>query len=187
MTDQRQQLEIAGHTVTIRPMSHADADREQDFVRRLSPESKRYRFLGAVRDLTPDEVRQFCDVDGHRSMAFIATVEEDGRQRMIGVSRYAPNAESSAREIAITVADDWQHRGLGTRLARALIRHAREHGIRKLYSMDLADNAQMRMLARDLGMKASPDPEDAHQVMYSLSLAELPVVAGSRAVTSTAL
>jgi acetyltransferase len=77
------------------------------------------------------------------------------------------------------VADDWQHRGLGTRLARALIQHAREHGVRKLYSVDLADNARMRMLAEDLGMKASLDPEDARQVIYSLSLTDLPVATGS--------
>lgn len=185
MTDSHQ-LEIAGHTVTIRPMCHADAEMEQDFVRHLSPESKHYRFLGAVRELTPEEIRRFCDVDGHRAMAFVATVEEDGRARMIGVSRYAPNAESSAREIAITVADDWQHRGLGTRLAIALIQHAREHGVRKLYSIDLADNAHMRMLARDLGMRASPDPDDAHQVIWSLSLTDLPVAAGSRAITPAA-
>lgn len=186
MKDESHQLEIAGHTVTIRPMCHTDADREQDFVRRLSPQSKHYRFLGAVRELTPEEVRQFCDVDGHRSMAFVATVDEDNSPRIVGVSRYAPNAESSAREIAITVADDWQHQGLGTRLARTLIQHAREHGVRKLYSIDLADNAHMRMLARDLGMKGSTDPEDAHQVIYSLNLADLPVARGSSTVMSTA-
>lgn len=186
MTDESHQLEIAGHTVTIRPMCHADADREQNFVRRLSPESKHYRFLGAVRELTPQEIRRFCDVDGHRSMAFVATVEEGGLSRIIGVSRYAPNAESSAREIAITVADDWQNQGLGTRLARALIQHAREHGVRKLYSIDLADNTHMRMLARELGMKAATDPEDARQVIYSMSLTDLPVATGSRAVMTPA-
>lgn len=39
MTDEGHQLEIAGQIVTIRPMSHGDADMERDFVRRLSPES----------------------------------------------------------------------------------------------------------------------------------------------------
>ena len=186
MTDERQQLEIAGRTVTIRPMCHTDANLEQEFVCRLSPESKHYRFLGAVRELSPQEVRRFCYVDGHRSMAFVATVDEDGRPRQIGVSRYAPDADGHAREIAITVADDWQNRGLGTQLAIALIQHAREHGVTKLYSIDLADNTRMRMLARDLGMKASPDPDDARQVIYSLSLTDLPGAAERRPVTLAA-
>jgi N-acetylglutamate synthase-like GNAT family acetyltransferase len=66
----------------------------------------------------------------------------------IGVSRYAPNADGNAREIAITVADDWQHLGLGTRLAKALIQPAREHGVKKLYSIDLADNTHMQCSRR---------------------------------------
>jgi GNAT superfamily N-acetyltransferase len=148
MTDNSQQLELAGHIVTIRPMCHADAEMEREFVRCLSPESKHYRFLGAVRELSPQELRRFCNVDGHRSMAFVATIEEGGRPMQIGVSRYAPNADGNAREIAITVADDWQHLGLGTRLAKALIQPAREHGVKKLYSIDLADNTHMQCSRR---------------------------------------
>ncbi len=174
-------MEIDGRTVTIRPICHADTDMEQDFVRRLSPQSKHYRFLGAVRELTAAEARRLCDVDGHRSMAFIATVAEGGGTRQIGVGRYAPGAHSDTREIAVTVADDWQNRGLGTRLAEALIRHAREHGVSKLYSVDLADNTPMRMLAHDLGMSVARDPGDACQVICSLSLASLPPVVESAA------
>lgn len=182
MNDATQSIEIAGRAVTIRPMCHADTALEQEFVRRLSPEAKHFRFLGAVRELTADEVRRFCDVDGHLSMAFIALVEDEAGPRIVGVSRYAPNADRATREIAVTVADDWRNRGIGTRLAQALIRHAREHGIRKLYSIDLTDNTAMRTLAADLGMHAAPDPDDAHQVIYSLNLADLPVARPSHAL-----
>ena len=175
MTGQSRKLEIDGRTVTIRPMCRADTEMEQEFVRCLSAQSKHYRFLGAIRELSTEDVKRLCDVDGHRAMAFVATVEEDGRPRQIGVSRYAPGTNGESREIAVTVADDWQHRGLGTRLVEALIQHAREHGVGKLYSIDLADNAPMRMLAHDLGMSAAPDPADAHQVIYSLSLTSLPL------------
>lgn len=174
MTGQSRKVEIDGRTVTIRPMCRADTEMEQAFVRCLSAQSKHYRFLGAIRELSTEEATRLCDVDGHRAMAFVATVEENGRSRQIGASRYAPGTDCETREIAVTVADDWQHRGLGTRLAEALIQHAREHGVSKLYSIDLADNAPMRMLAHDLGMNAVPDPADAHQVIYSLSLASLP-------------
>jgi hypothetical protein len=46
--------------------------------------------------------------------------------------------------------------------------------VSRLYSVDLADNTPMRMLARDLGMRAARDPADSHQVIYSLNLASLP-------------
>jgi RimJ/RimL family protein N-acetyltransferase len=171
MTD-NQQIEIAGQTVTIRPMCSADADIENDFVRGLSPEAKHYRFLCAVKELSPRELKQLCEVDRDRSMAFVATVQDGGREKQIGVSRYAPDDDGEAREIAITVADEWQHRGLGTRLARQLIEHAREHGVKRLYSIDFADNSRMRALAKDLGMTARRDPDDPHQVIYTLSLAD---------------
>jgi RimJ/RimL family protein N-acetyltransferase len=152
-------------------MYAADVDLEAEFVRRLSPESRHYRFLGGVKELSPRELKRLCDVDGHRSMAFVATTVENGREIEIGVSRYAPNATGDDREIAVTVADAWQNKGIGTRLTRQLIQHAREHGVRRLYSMDLADNDAMRHLAKDLGMTAMPDPDDPHQVVYSLILA----------------
>jgi GNAT superfamily N-acetyltransferase len=179
MTTANQQLEIASQTVTIRPMRLSDAEMESEFVRHLSPAARHYRFLGAVKQLSPEELKRFCDVDGHLSMAFVATVMENGHEIEIGVSRYAPNADGDVREMAVTVADDWQHRGLGTRLARQLIQHAREHGIKRLYSIDLADNGLMRLLARDLGMTATPDPDDAHQVIHSLCLSDNPVITGN--------
>jgi RimJ/RimL family protein N-acetyltransferase len=165
-----QQPQISGESVTIRPMRAADIDMEAAFVRGLSPQSRHYRFLGGVKELSSKELRRLCNVDGHRSMAFVATVIENGRETEIGVSRYAPNATGDVREIAVTVADAWQNKGIGTRLVRQLIEHARDHGVRRLYSMDLADNDAMRHLARDLGMTATPDPDDPRQVIYSLAL-----------------
>lgn len=165
-----QQPTIADESIMIRPMRAADMDLEAKFVRGLSPQSRHYRFLGGVKELSDRELKRLCNVDGHRSMAFVASVVENGEETVIGVSRYAPNATGDIREMAVTVADAWQNKGLGTRLARQLIQHAREHGVRTLYSMDLADNDAMRHLARDLGMTAVPDPDDPHQVIYSLTL-----------------
>ena len=107
---------IAGEVVSIRPIRIADAQMEADFIRRLSAETKHYRFLGGVKELSPIELSRLCQVDGRHSMAFVATVRRDGVETEIGVSRYAPNSRSDAREIAVTVADEWQHKGLGTML-----------------------------------------------------------------------
>jgi len=72
--------------------------------------------------------------------------------------------------MAVTVADEWQKHGLGTFLAQHLIDYAKLHGVRTLYSVDLADNDGMRRLAKDLGMTTRHDPEDAHQIIHSLNL-----------------
>src|SRR5208282_6713184 len=127
-------------TLTIRPIQIGDVEMMQDFIRRLSPEAKRFRFLGGVSELPSPELRRLCDVDGKYSMAFVATVLRNGREVEIGVARYAPYAGSNSREIAVTVADEWQHRGLGTTLVKHLIETAKLNGVTHLYSVGLADN-----------------------------------------------
>ena len=164
------QIEISGKQLTIRPIRITDAVMEAEFVRRLSPESKHYRFLGGVRELKPEVLKEFCNVDGHHTMAFVATVHEGDEEIEVGVSRFAPNASEQVREMAVTVADAWQHKGLGLILVQQLIDFAKEHGVKSLYSVDLNDNIHMKQLADDLGMSSRRDPEDAHQVIYSLAL-----------------
>jgi len=164
------ELFIAGHLVTIRPLQSSDAQIEAEFVRNLSDETKHFRFLGAVKELSAADLKRLCNIDGQHNMAFVATVREDGRESQIGVSRYAEGAKSDVREMAVTVADSWQHKGLGRLLAHQLINYARAHGVKQLYSVDFAENTAMHHLAHDLGMNARRSPDDPTQVIYSLSL-----------------
>jgi GNAT superfamily N-acetyltransferase len=163
-------LRLTGETVTIRPIRIDDLQMEQNFIRRLSPTAKRYRFLGGVSALPPQELRGLCDVDGKNSMAFVATAPQNGREVEIGVARYSPETGSTTREMAVTVSDEWQHRGLGTALVKHLIEAAKLNGVTQLHSMDLADNEGMAALAKDLSMTSMRDPSDPRQVIYSLAL-----------------
>lgn len=158
------------YSITIRPIRFTDTEMETDFMRRLSSTTKHFRFLGGVQEVSPQMLNYLCDIDGHYSMAFVATVVEDGKEIEIGVSRYASNAKEDVREMAVTVADEWQNHGIGTLLTEKLMDFAKAHGVKRLYSVDLADNTSMRHLARDIGMTSQRDPEDAHQVIYSLAL-----------------
>ena len=161
---------IAGEKVTVRSIRMDDLEMERDFIRRLSPAAKHFRFLGGVSELPIKELRRLCDVDGKNSMAFVATVLRNGREAEIGVARYSPADKSTTREMAVTVSDEWQHLGLGTTLVKHLIDHAKLNGVTQLYSIDLADNDAMGALAKDLGMASKRDPDDPHQVIYSLAL-----------------
>lgn len=161
---------IAGKTITIRPIRRTDTDIEANFVRQLSPMAKHYRFLGGVKELSPTELKRFCEVDGKHSMAFVATTTQGGSETQIGVSRYAPNSKSDTREIALTLADDWHGKGLGPLLMKQLIASAIEHGVKRLYAIELIDNAEMRTLADELGMSTQADPDDARQLIYTLML-----------------
>ena len=89
--------------------------------------------------------------------------------REVGVARYSgvPNGKA---EIAVTVSDEWQNKGLGTALMKRLIELARQRGIREFYSVDASGNDHMRKLAQHLGFQCKTDPEDATQVIYTLQL-----------------
>jgi GNAT superfamily N-acetyltransferase len=143
---------------------------EADFVRNLSADTKHYRFFCALRELSPADVSRFCNVDGPHTMAFVATVCDEGHEVEIGVCRYSPGRKSDLREMAVTIADEWQHTELAKLLMDQLLIFAKQHGIRQLYAVELADNQLMRHFAKDVGMAAERDPSDANQVIYSLGI-----------------
>lgn len=168
------QTHIDERTVTILPVrltNEAIEAIEAKFVQLLSPQFTHFQFFGGARELSPQAVEAFCTVHGrHHSMAFIATLQENGEETQIGVSRFAPNNQYDIREMVVTVADLQQHQELGMLLAEKLIAFAKDHGVKNLYSVELADNWAMRDLARDLGMTAQHDTGGVSQVIYSLSL-----------------
>ena len=159
-----------GTAVLIRPIGKADVALERAFIERLSPETRRFRFLGQSRSVSNAQLERFCDVDYDRDVAFVALVVDGGEMREVGVSRYCIGSEPTVCECAIVVADDWQHRGLGTALMKHLIEHARARGLRAMYSIDLADNSGMQELAQYLGFERHVDPEDFTQVVHTLRL-----------------
>ena len=163
------EVTIGGERVTIRPM-RMDMQMESDFIRRLSPESKFFRFLCAASILPASELRRLCDVDGRKRMAFVASVRRDGCEVEIGVCRFAPNAASDVQEIAVTISEEWQSQGLESMLMKVLIESAKRTGIKQLYSIDTVDNAAMSALAKELGMSSSPGSGHPRQVVHSLTL-----------------
>ncbi|SDH40460.1 GNAT family N-acetyltransferase [Propionivibrio dicarboxylicus] len=150
-----------GERITLRPIAPEDADIEQEFVRHLSDESKYYRFMDALRELTPATLIRFTQIDYAREMALLATIAEGKTERVIGVARYVVCADGETAEFALVVADAWQKRGIGRQLMAALIEEAQEKGIRRMVGDVLAMNAKMLRLAGALGFSSHPDPEDS--------------------------
>lgn len=159
-----------GAMILIRPLPSDDREGEEDFLRALSPQAWRYRFLCNVRVADPAPGDQLMDMEGDRRMAFVALAHEDGRLHAVGVSRYSTTDEASRCECAVTVAENWRHRGLAVLLMRRLIRMAREGGFRQMFSIDAADNRPMQELAACLGFRRSRDPNDPSRVVHVLAL-----------------
>jgi acetyltransferase len=149
-----------GLTVTIRPIRPEDADEEQVFVKKLSPETKYYRFMNTLRELSVAQLVRLTQIDYDREMAFVAMSDIDGRETEIGVARYATNPDGESCEFAIVVADDWQGKGLARRLMGVIIDTARSRGLKYMNGDFLGENRRMIQFVTSLGFVVSPHPED---------------------------
>ena len=107
------------------------------------------RFLGKKKELSAVELRYFTDVDHHDHEALGALDYADGRG--VGIARYVRDADDTqAAEIAVTIVDDWQGRGLGTELLAQLSDRARSEGIRRFTALVSADNVAVARLLRNI-------------------------------------
>ena len=135
----------------LRAIGPQDAERLQDYVRDLSSESRRNRYLGALRELTPTRLDGLTRLGGPGEVVLLALAQVGSRLQMVAEAMLviAPNSERG--EIALSVADEWQRRGLGTLLLRHLERRARRAGARYLFGDVLRTNTAMKGLARKSG------------------------------------
>jgi len=159
-----------GAVITIRPISAADLALEQDFVDGLSA-STGYQRLMSARRPSVEEVKRFTDINPERELALIATAQAQGRERQIGVARCVKEPSSSgAAEFAIVLSDDWQGRGLGTKLLGSLMVAAKQQGVRQLVGTTMSVNRPMLAVARKLGFKLVADPGSATITNLTLDL-----------------
>jgi GNAT superfamily N-acetyltransferase len=158
-----------GTRVLIRPIGKDDGALERAFIERLSPESREYRFLGQVA-VNDNLVRELTDLDYQRDMAFIALRHDAGEKREIGVSRFCVSKDGESCECAVVVSDEWQDKGLGTLLMRHLIEVARQRGIKRMISIDMAENVGMRNLAKSLGFDRTIYHDYPSEVLHTLDL-----------------
>ncbi len=119
----------------------------------LSDESRYRRFLSPVPRLSGSTLRYLTDVDHHHHEAVIAFSE---KREPMGVARYVrADPDSDSAEVAVTVVDRWQGRGLGTALLARLAERAREEGVNRFTATALAANNEMIDLLRNLGVTDS--------------------------------
>jgi len=157
-----------GSRVILRSIGPGDRERLRAFITGLSPESRRSRFLCSVAAPSEALLASLTTPAAARDVALIALTGTAGGEQ-IGEARFSRQADGTA-ETAVVVGDAWRHRGLAALLMRRLIALAQAQGVRQLYSMDGAQNEDVRELARHLGFHARRDPQDATQVIYTLDL-----------------
>lgn len=151
-----------GTPLTIRPIRPEDAQSEAAFVRNLSPGARRFRFMGTISELSPRMLVQFTQIDYRQEMALIAETERNGVTEQHGVARYVINPDNASCEFAIVVSDRLQGQGLGTKLMKALMEAARDHGLSTIKGDVLRENQPMLQLMKELGFDIHHDAHDTN-------------------------
>jgi GNAT superfamily N-acetyltransferase len=136
-----------GSAVVIRQM-HSDAPLLAGGFARWGAVSRWMRFRRPKDGLSPAELRYFTRV-GYHDQALGALDDRTGRQ--VGVAHYIRHADDpQTAEIAVTVVDAWQGRGLGTELLTQLADCAHAEGIQHFTALVADDHAAMAGLLRSM-------------------------------------
>jgi RimJ/RimL family protein N-acetyltransferase len=140
----------SGHRVLVRVLSPDDGPGLAEAFEQLSETSRYRRFFTVKPQLSERSLALLTDVDHHDHEALVAMAPGSGQ--LIGVARYIRNPrQPDQAEVAVTVIDSWQRRGVGTALLRELAQRAAEEGIQHFTAEILAENRPMLTLAHRLG------------------------------------
>jgi RimJ/RimL family protein N-acetyltransferase len=137
-----------GSQLYVRHVKPADRDLIEKAWLLLTEESQRKRFLAPKPRLTSSDLRYLTEIDGHDHVALIA-VRLNEPKRVVAVARYVRLREDpETAEVAVTVADPMQGKGVGKALGVLLADEARGRGVKRFSASILSDNRPaLRLMA----------------------------------------
>jgi GNAT superfamily N-acetyltransferase len=151
----------SGRTLVLRPAERTDRDRIHELFHRLSDESRYRRFLTLKRDLSPRDLAYLSDIDHVSHEAIAAVDQRDGS--FAGLVRVVRRSDwPEAADMAVEVADELQHMGIGTRLTATILERATDMGFATLTATTLRHNPPAHALLTRFGF--SPSGSAGHEV-----------------------
>ena len=140
----------SGEKLLVRPLVSDDAPELATGFGRLSARSRYQRFFTAMPSLSAAHLSYLTRIDHHDHEALVAVIPATGE--IVGVARFIRSHDRpDSAEIAVTIADSWQGRGVGTQLLHRLADRARQEGIIRLTGAILSENRAMLALIRRIG------------------------------------
>ncbi len=140
-----------GTLLNVRPIAPDDIDRLVRLFGRLSPRSVQLRFFSPIRRLSRAQLTRLATVDHDCREALVALSNDE----IIAVARYDAECGARKAEVAVTVEDTWQHRGIGKRLTRRLSTLAVARGFDTFVASILPENRAALSLVRALSPNTS--------------------------------
>lgn len=164
---------LCGEKVTVRPARPQDTGIIQAYIRGLPPASRRNRFLGALNEVSANELYGMTHMDRCSHPALIAENVVEGTCTMIGEARYAVALDGFNCEFAVSVAETWRRKTLGALLVGIVAYRAKALGLRYLVGDVFRSNEAMIALGRKTGFAVTGSVADATLVKITRDLSLL--------------
>jgi acetyltransferase len=149
---------LGGLPILARPIRPEDAPLLEDLFRVMSARSIYYRFFRPLKEIPPELLVRFTQIDYDRDIALAAVDQSGTGERILGVSRLVGDPDGIEAEFAIAVGDPWQGKGVGAALLESSLAIAKEKGFRSVWGIALVENTQMLALARKLSFDIRYEP-----------------------------
>jgi RimJ/RimL family protein N-acetyltransferase len=147
-----------GTAVEIRPILPSDDALLERMFYRLSPKTLYRRFFTPVQRPNAAMLEHLCTLDYTDRLALVALIDGE----VVAVARYDRLAEADEAEVAVTVEDAWQQRGLATRLLWRLTAAARARGVGTFIAGVMGENRPMMGLLQVLSDELETTFADGH-------------------------
>jgi acetyltransferase len=162
-----------GRTVVLRPIKPEDEPLWLEMFQNFSEQSIRYRFFQIIKD-TPHETRvRYCNIDYDREIAIVPELTENGRKKILGVTRVSIEPDGKKGEIAFIVADPWQTLGLGTKMVDYVLEICKDMKLETVYAMMLSDNYRAISLMKKMGFTTEYSDDGTVKAILNLREEEL--------------
>jgi GNAT superfamily N-acetyltransferase len=140
-----------GSVATMRPLGPGEIDPLQAVFDGLSQASRTGRYLVGIHSLNSVMRDALAAVDGHRHVAWLASI--DGRPA--GIARFVRVAPRTA-EVAFEVVDEHQGLGLGAVLLDTVTTVAAVSGVDRVQASVLPSNHRSLRLLAQIGLRLRP-------------------------------
>ncbi len=140
-----------GRPVTIRALRAEDEAELVDAIEHASKESLYRRFFAVRRHFSAEEMDVFFHIDFTTNVVLLAVLDVAGGKIIAGGARYVITGPGSA-ELAFSVRDEYQGKGIGTILMRHIVRAARRAGLKTLIAEVLPENLPMLKVFEQSGL-----------------------------------
>lgn len=158
-----------GTPLVIRPLLPSDRDELAQGYEVLSVDSRRKRFFSPPKRLSQSLLDYLTELDFDQRFAWVAQLRDVPDPQGLGIARWVRDHDDPTKaDAAVTVADEWQGRGLGTQLLLALVEAAAERGIETFVADVLWENDAVLEPLRERGARIFPTEPGLARVEFDL-------------------